>query len=137
MYITWTTRLPVHGLFFMVDCAWLCCLIHVIGWMSRVKASFKYWSILISKVGKRSSFLLLSFLFCILISVFVLLLWWFLYFIINNKKISFFRICNQQFKWLFVLFLCLCCCTDDFFFHYSTKKLENWGRAWTPSPPRA
>ena len=32
----------VHGLFFMVDCVWICCLTYIIGWMSRVKASFKY-----------------------------------------------------------------------------------------------
>ena len=51
-----TTRLPVHGLFFTVDCGWLCCLTYVIVWTSRVKASFNYLSILISKVGKQSSF---------------------------------------------------------------------------------
>ena len=46
----------VHGLFFMVDCVWLCCLTYVIVWMSRIKASFKYWSILITNLGKQSSF---------------------------------------------------------------------------------
>ena len=51
-----TTWLPVHGLFFMVDCVWLCCLTYVIVWMSRVKASFKCWSILITNLGKQSSF---------------------------------------------------------------------------------
>ena len=50
------TWLPVHGLLLMVDCVWLCCLTYVIVWMSRVKASFKYWSILITNVGKLASF---------------------------------------------------------------------------------
>ena len=70
----------------MVDCVWLSCLTYVIGWMSRVKASFKYLSILITEVGKQSSFLLLSFFFVYtfflfffygvcLLSVFVLLHW--------------------------------------------------------------
>ena len=40
----------------MVDCVWLCCLTYVIVWMSRVKASFKCWSILITNLGKQSSF---------------------------------------------------------------------------------
>ena len=40
----------------MVDCVWLCCLTYVIVWMSRVEASFKCWSILITNLGKQSSF---------------------------------------------------------------------------------
>ena len=73
-----TTWLPVHGLFFMVDCVWLCCLTYVIVWMSRVKASFKCWSILITNLGKQSSFSpSVSFLLCV--CVFVLLHWWFLF----------------------------------------------------------
>ena len=47
----------------MVDCVWLCCLTYVIVWMSRVKASFKRWSILITNLGKQSSFFLLSLFF--------------------------------------------------------------------------
>ena len=49
-----TTWLPVHGLFFMVGCVWLCCLTYVIVWISRVEASFKCWSILITNLGKQS-----------------------------------------------------------------------------------
>ena len=52
----------------MVDCVWLCCLTYVIVWMSRVKASFKCWSILITNVGKQSSFspsVFLFFLMCL------------------------------------------------------------------------
>ena len=70
-----TTWLPIHGLFFMDDCVWLCCLTYVIVWMSRVKASFKCWSILITNLGKQSSFSPSVFFFF----VFVLLHWWFLF----------------------------------------------------------
>ena len=56
-----TTRLFVRELFFTVNRVLLCCLTYVIRWKSRVKASFKHGSILITKVRKRSSFLLLSF----------------------------------------------------------------------------
>ena len=78
-----TTWLPVHGLFFMVDCVWLCCLNYAIVWMSRVKASFKCWSILITNLGKQSSFspsVSLFFSQCVcavalVISLFVILVW--------------------------------------------------------------
>ena len=62
----------------MINCVWLCCLTYVIVWMSRVKASFKYWSILITNVGKKFSFSHSFFFY-----VFVLLHWWFLFSLYN------------------------------------------------------
>ena len=61
----------------MVDCVWLCCLTYVIVWMSRVKASFKCWSILITNLGKQSSFSpsVSFFFFFFFFFVFVLLHW--------------------------------------------------------------
>ena len=58
----------------MVDCVWLCCLTYVIVWMSRVKASFKCWSILVTNLGKQFSFSP-SVSFMCFFYVFVLLHW--------------------------------------------------------------
>jgi len=63
-------------------------------WMNRVKASFKYLSILITNVGKQSSFLL-----CYVFIHYILFIRVYIFYV---------RLCG----------VCFCCCIGDFVFHY-------------------